>query len=165
MNFEHLTKLGFIRKFRPKRFHKIGPSSPFGGPVPAAPVSSHSASLGILPGSQLAGTFSRSAVRPRTPAEEGGQQQRRRERVAQLDDMKRGNLGGLNDLILLEPPLNEDAVIRALQARFFNQKYHVSEMKTFVLGLFKFTFRKEDFLNLSSIASFRIVTCYLWYSG
>ena len=100
-----------------------GPNSLNGSP--ALVPNGNSASLGVLPGAQQGGAFSRSAVRPRTPTEEP-RTQRRRERVTPGDDVKRSKLVGLHDLIHLEPPLNEDAVIRALQARFFNQKYYVS---------------------------------------
>jgi hypothetical protein len=128
----HLTRNGLTTSSqRPSGPNSLN-SSPFaqiGGPAPATVAHSHATSLGALPGSQQGGAFSRSAVRPRTPPEDRG---RRRERVTQTDDAKRSKLGSLNDLILLEPPLNEDAVIRALQARFFNQKYYVSQhMATF----------------------------------
>jgi len=83
------------------------------------------APVAILPPGVQGGAFSRSAVRPRTPTDEP-RAHRRRERAPPTDDAKKSKLGNLNDLIHLEPPLNEDAVIRALQARFFNQKYYVS---------------------------------------
>lgn len=78
------------------------------------------------------GAFSKRAVRPLTPSEDFRSQhpqthhQRRRERLPHPDEARRGKLGDLNDLIHLEPPMNEDSVIRALQGRFFNQKYFVS---------------------------------------
>jgi len=76
------------------------------------------------------GAFSKRAVRPLTPSEDQRppptHHQRRREKLPHPDEARRGKLGDLNDLIHLEPPMNEDSVIRALQARFFNQKYFVS---------------------------------------
>jgi hypothetical protein len=76
----------------------------------------------LLPGENGGGAFSRSAVRPRTPPEE---RLRRRVKLA-ADEAKKSKLADLRDLIHLEAPLTEDAVIRTLQARFFNQKYFVS---------------------------------------
>ncbi len=35
----------------------------------------------------------------------------------------------LHDLIHLDPPLSEDAILRTMQARFFNQKYFVSTIQ------------------------------------
>lgn len=66
------------------------------------------------------GAFSR--MRPRTPPEVRLAQ---REKLA-AEEAKRSRLAEINDLIHLEPPLSEDAVIRTLQSRFFNQKYFVS---------------------------------------
>ena len=50
---------------------------------------------------------------------------RRRERVA-ADEARKNKLAELKDLIHLEGELTEDSVVRALQTRFFNQKYFVS---------------------------------------
>ena len=50
---------------------------------------------------------------------------RRRERVA-ADEARKNKLAELTDLIHLEGELTEDSVVRALQTRFFNQKYFVS---------------------------------------
>ena len=117
----HLTRNGLTTSSQ----RPSGPNSLNGSPALVA--NGNSASLGVLPGAQQGGAFSRSAVRPRTPTTDETRTQRRRERVTPADDAKRSKLGGLGDLIHLEPPLNEDAVIRALQARFFNQKYYVSQ--------------------------------------
>ncbi len=109
------------------------------GVNPAAYVSNgSSAELVLPPGAQHGGAFSRGAVRPRTPTDES-RGQRRRERIPVADDLKKNNLGNLDDLIHLEPPLNEDTVIRALQARFFNQKYYVSYLLQRLLKIFIFT--------------------------
>lgn len=70
------------------------------------------------------GAFSRSAVRPRTPNTDTSY--RRRERNLISEEAKRSKLAELRDLIHLEPPLSEDAILRVMQARFFNQKYYVS---------------------------------------
>ena len=68
------------------------------------------------------GAFSR--VRPRTPPEERA---RRRERNL-AEDARKSKLGDIQDLIHLEPPLSEDVIMRALQSRFFNQKYFVGKI-------------------------------------
>ena len=39
--------------------------------------------------------------------------------------MKKSPLATINDLIHLQGPLTEDAVLKTLQARFYNQKYQV----------------------------------------
>ena len=39
----------------------------------------------------------------------------------------------VDDLIHLEDPIEEDSVVRALQARFFNQKYFVSTIEYSIL--------------------------------
>ena len=54
-----------------------------------------------------------------------GERLRRRERVA-ADEARKNKLSELRDLIHLEGDLTEDSVVRALQTRFFNQKYFVS---------------------------------------
>ena len=54
-----------------------------------------------------------------------GERLRRRERVA-ADEARKNKLSELRDLIHLEGELTEDSVVRALQTRFFNQKYFVS---------------------------------------
>ena len=54
-----------------------------------------------------------------------GERLRRRERVA-ADEARKNKLAELKDLIHLEGELTEDSVVRALQTRFFNQKYFVS---------------------------------------
>ena len=54
-----------------------------------------------------------------------GERLRRRERVA-ADEARKNKLAELQDLIHLEGELSEDSVVRALQTRFFNQKYFVS---------------------------------------
>ena len=38
----------------------------------------------------------------------------------------------VDDLIHLEDPIEEDSVVRALQARFFNQKYFVSTIEYYI---------------------------------
>ncbi|TRY68528.1 hypothetical protein TCAL_13103 [Tigriopus californicus] len=65
------------------------------------------------------GAFSRSAVRPRTPPDE---RIRKRERDL-ADEARKSRLAEISDLIHLEPQMTEDAILRTLQARFFNQKY------------------------------------------
>ena len=104
-----------------------GPSSLTGSSNNASPFSqlAPTATPAVIANGVQGGAFSRSAVRPRTPTDEP-RSHRRRERGQPTDDAKKSKLGNLHDLIHLEPPLNEDAVIRALQARFFNQKYYVS---------------------------------------
>ena len=54
-----------------------------------------------------------------------GERLRRRERVA-ADEARKNKLAELQDMIHLEGELSEDSVVRALQTRFFNQKYFVS---------------------------------------
>lgn len=71
------------------------------------------------PGAQ-GGAFSRSAVRPRTPPGGGSWEFDPSVRQSQ---QQRGRLAKMQDLIQLEPPLTEDAIMRTLQARFNNQKY------------------------------------------
>ena len=70
-----------------------------------------------------AGAFSRSAVRPRTPPAPAA--------PAPLTSSALMRLSEVRDLIHLETPLGEDAILRALQARFFNQKYYVSIIPEF----------------------------------
>ena len=113
-----------------------GSGSPF-----AQPQSSHqnAAAAAAVPASQgqqqqqpseqpQSGAFSRSAVRPRTPQEE---RMRKRERNM-ADEARKSRMAELQDLIHLEAPLSEDAIMRTLQARFFNQKYYVSTITTTV---------------------------------
>ena len=57
----------------------------------------------------------------RTPPSE---RQRRRERSA-AEEMKRSRLAEVSDLTRLQGPLTEDAVVKTLQARFYNQQYQV----------------------------------------
>ena len=42
------------------------------------------------------------------------------------EEAKKSKLAELQDLIHLEPPINEDLVLRALQSRFFSKKFFVS---------------------------------------
>ena len=63
-----------------------------------------------------------------------GERLRRRERVA-ADEARKNKLAELQDLIHLEGELSEDSVVRALQTRFFNQKYFVSMIDTMVWTL------------------------------
>ena len=63
-----------------------------------------------------------------------GERLRRRERVA-ADEARKNKLAELQDLIHLEGELSEDSVVRALQTRFFNQKYFVSMIDTMVRTL------------------------------
>ena len=74
------------------------------------------------------GAFSRSAVRPRTPMEE---KIRKRERNL-AEEFRKSKLAELQDLIHMDLPLTEDSIMRALQARFFNQKYFVSVYSMFL---------------------------------
>ena len=105
-----------------------GPSSLTGSSNNASPFSqlAVTATPAVIINGVQGGAFSRSAVRPRTPTDEPRTHRRRERGEPTTDDSKKSKLGNLHDLIHLEPPLNEDAVIRALQARFFNQKYYVS---------------------------------------
>ena len=81
-----------------------------------------------------------------------GERLRRRERVA-ADEARKNKLAELQDLIHLEGELSEDSVVRALQTRFFNQKYFVSMIDTMVVTL-----------GFDSIFDIRIViTIYLKY--
>ena len=59
---------------------------------------------------------------PHTPPSE---RQRRRERSLK-EEMKRSSLAEISDLIRLQGPLTEDAVVKTLQARFYNEKFQVS---------------------------------------
>ena len=52
------------------------------------------------------------------------ERQRRRDRSL-AEEMKRSSLAEISDLIRLQGPLTEDAVVKTLQARFYNQKYQV----------------------------------------
>lgn len=47
------------------------------------------------------------------------------------DEASNSKLANLDDLIRLEPPLTEEAIMRTLQARFYNQKYFVSSNCSF----------------------------------
>ena len=60
--------------------------------------------------------------RPRTPPEE---RVAIREKMV-LEEAKKSRLADINDLIHLDSPITEDAVIRTLQSRYVNQKYVVS---------------------------------------
>ena len=130
----HLSRNGLSASQRPSGPNSLTGSSNNASPFAQLAVTATPAIItngntqppvGILPPGVQGGAFSRSAVRPRTPTDEP-RTHRRRERAPPTDDAKKSKLGNLSDLIHLEPPLNEDAVIRALQARFFNQKYYVS---------------------------------------
>lgn len=59
--------------------------------------------------------------RSSTPPSE---RQRRREKVL-AEEMRKSKLADIDDLIRLQGPLTEDAVLKTLQARFYNQKYQV----------------------------------------
>ena len=83
-----------------------------------------------------AGAFSRSAVRPRTPPHSqpqssrpppGGPATNSVAGTAASSSVDRSKLAEVQDLIHLEPAIYEDDVMRTLQARFFHQKYFVSE--------------------------------------
>ena len=67
--------------------------------------------------------------RPATPPSERA---RRRERE-QLEEVRRSRLAEISDLIRLQGPLTEDAVVRTLQARFLNAKYQVSTILQYIL--------------------------------
>lgn len=62
--------------------------------------------------------------RPPTPPSE---RQRRRER-ALAEEMRNSKLAEIEDLIRLQGPLTEDAVLRTLQARFYSRKCQVSQI-------------------------------------
>jgi hypothetical protein len=53
------------------------------------------------------------------------ERQRRREKTL-AEEMRKSKLADMEDLIRLQGPLTEDAVLKTLQARFYNQKYQVS---------------------------------------
>jgi len=61
-------------------------------------------------------------TRPSTPPSE---RQRRREK-ALAEEMKNSKLAEIEDLIRLQGPLTEDAVVKTLQARFYNNKYQTN---------------------------------------
>ena len=44
--------------------------------------------------------------------------------------MKKSSLAEISDLIRLQGPLTEDAVVKTLQARFYNDKYQVRHVMT-----------------------------------
>ena len=50
---------------------------------------------------------------------------RRRERSV-AEEMRRSRLAEVSDLTRLPGPLTEDAVVKTLQARFYNEQYQVS---------------------------------------
>jgi hypothetical protein len=64
------------------------------------------------------------ASKPRTPPSE---RQRRREK-ALIEEIRRSRLADIDDLIRLQGPLTEDAVLKTLQARFYNKKFQVSRL-------------------------------------
>ena len=76
-----------------------------------------------IPSSQppLEGAIRSVPSRPSTPPSE---RQRRREK-ALAEEMRKSKLADIKDLIRLQGPLTEDAVVKTLQARFYNQKYQV----------------------------------------
>ena len=55
----------------------------------------------------------------------------------------------VDDLIHLEDPIEEDSVVRALQARFFNQKYFVSTLKYSISDQIKFLKLGHRILTIS----------------
>ena len=60
---------------------------------------------------------------PKSPASE---RQRKRDRERSLaEEVRRSKLSEVSDLTRLAGPLTEDAVVKTLQARFYNQKYQV----------------------------------------
>ena len=61
------------------------------------------------------------ASKPRTPPSE---RQRRREK-ALIEEIRHSRLADIEDLIRLQGPLTEDAVLKTLQARFYNKKFQV----------------------------------------
>ena len=65
---------------------------------------------------------------PRTPPSE---RQRRRERSV-AEEMRRSRLAEISDLTRLQGPLTEDAVVKTLQARFYNQNYQVGSKFTWI---------------------------------
>ena len=64
------------------------------------------------------------APAPRTPPSE---RQRRRGRSV-AEEMRRSRLAEISDLTRLAGPLTEDAVVKTLQARFYNQNYQVGPL-------------------------------------
>jgi len=73
-------------------------------------------------GPPLEGPIRSVASRPSTPPSE---RQRRREK-ALAEEMRKSKLADIEDLIRLQGPLTEDAVLKTLQARFYNQKYQTN---------------------------------------
>lgn len=65
---------------------------------------------------------------PRTPPSE---RQRRRDRSV-AEEMRRSRLAEISDLTRLQGPLTEDAVVKTLQARFYNQNYQVGSKFTWI---------------------------------
>ena len=91
---------------------------------PASLVSSIAASSGV----SLSNPMEAAPVPavPRTPPSE---RQRRRERSV-AEEMRRSRLAEISDLTRLQGPLTEDAVVKTLQARFYNQNYQVGSKFT-----------------------------------
>ena len=52
-----------------------------------------------------------------------------------LLQMKKSRLADVEDLIRLEGPLTEDAVLKTLQSRFYNRKYQVIKMPSFYVDI------------------------------
>ena len=88
---------------------------------PASLVSSITASSASV-------TMEAAPVPPRTPPSE---RQRRRERSV-AEEMRRSRLAEISDLTRLQGPLTEDAVVKTLQARFYNQNYQVGSKFTWI---------------------------------
>ena len=89
---------------------------------PASLVSSITASSASVPSEAPAPGL------PRTPPSE---RQRRRERSV-AEEMRRSRLAEISDLTRLQGPLTEDAVVKTLQARFYNQNYQVGSKFTWI---------------------------------
>ena len=107
----------------PQQHQQLGlPQPPPMTTTTTAPTSSASSASPMLHLEGGSGAFSKSAVRPRTPT-----RSRDRGLVSAEEARKSTKLAEMQDLIHLERPLTEDSIMRALQARFFNQKYYVSK--------------------------------------
>ena len=102
---------------RASREHEVtsghyGPASLVSSNTVSSAVSLHNAPMEAAPVPQP----------PRTPPSEV---RRRRERSV-AEEMRRSRLAEISDLTRLQGPLTEDAVVKTLQARFYNQNYQVS---------------------------------------
>ena len=90
---------------------------------PASLVSSNTVSSAV----SLNNTPMEAAPVPQPPRTPPSEVRRRRERSV-AEEMRRSRLAEISDLTRLQGPLTEDAVVKTLQARFYNQNYQVSSL-------------------------------------